>query len=195
MQLIDRAFSEIDRKNCAMAVFMDLLKAFDTLDHITLIKQLHYYGIQDKELERFTDYLNNRWQYVELDNVQSQLLELQVGVLQGSMLGPLLFLIDIKTNQWQPKNFEYVIYADESTLFSATNQQFDIDALHNSVEKVYKWLATNKLYLNLHKPKFMALRVINKNVSNTTHYLSIQNTNMGRVKSFNFSWNSGRRTS
>ena len=122
MQLIDRAFSEIERKNCAIAVFMDLSKAFDTLDHKTLIIQLHYYGIQDKELEWFTDYLNNRWQYVELDNVQSQLLKLQVGVLQGSILGPLLFLIDMNDLPMATKNFEYILYADESINFSATNQ-------------------------------------------------------------------------
>ena len=185
MELIDRALSEIDRKNCAIAVFMDLSKAFDTLDHKILIKKLHYYGVRDKELEWFTNYLNNRWQYVELDNVKSQLLELQTGVPLGSILGPLLFLIYINDLPMATENFEYILYADDSTLFSATDQQFDINALNNSLEEVYNWLATNKLSLNIDKTKCVVLRAINKNVSHIPDYLTIQNTNIGREKSFN----------
>ena len=117
MELIDLAFSEIDRKTCAIAVFMDSSKAFDTLDHKILIKKLHYYGVRDKELEWFTNYLNNRWQCKELDDAQSQLLELQTGVPHGSILGPLLFLIYINDLPMATENFEYVLYADDSTFF------------------------------------------------------------------------------
>ena len=185
MELIDRALSEIDRKNCAIAVFMDLSKAFDTLDYKILIKKLHYYGVRDKDLEWFTNYLNNRWQYVELDNVQSQLLELQTGVPQGTILGPLLFLIYINDLPMATENFEYILYADDSTLFSATDQQFDTNALNNSLEEVYNWLATNELSLNIDKTKCVVMRAINKNVSHIPDYLTIQNTNVGREKSFN----------
>ena len=109
MELIDRALSEIDRKNCAIAVFMDLSKAFDTLDHKILIKKIHYYGVRDKELEWFTNYLNNGWQYVELDNVQSQLLELQTGVPQGSILGPLLLVCDLnRTSNCYGKTWRFL---------------------------------------------------------------------------------------
>ena len=91
----------------------------------------------EKELEWFTNYFNNRWQYVELDNVQSQLLELQTGVPHGSILGPILFLIYINDLPMATENFEYILYADDSTLFNATDQQFDINALNNSLEEVY----------------------------------------------------------
>ena len=138
-----------------------------------------------KKLEWFTNYLNNRWQYVELDNVQSQLLELQRGVPQGSILGPLLCLIYINDLPMATENFEYILYADDSTLFSATDQQFDINALNNSLEEVYNWLATNKLSLNIDKTKCVVMRAINKNVSNIPDYLTIQNTNIGCEKSFN----------
>ena len=69
--------------------------------------------------------------------------------------------------------------------FFATNQQFDIDALNNNLEKVHSWLGTNKLSLDIDEIKLMVMRVINKNVSHIPHYLTIQNTNIGCETSFN----------
>ena len=83
------------------------------------------------------------------------------------------------------EKIEYILYADDSTLFSATDQQFDINALNNSLEEVYNRLATNKLSLNVDKGKCVVMRAINKNVSHIPDYITIQNTKIGREKSFN----------
>ena len=91
LELTDRILQNIDAGNLSLTVFMDLSKAFDTLDHSILFTKLKYHGIQDNDLMWFTSYLTNRQQYVELDGISSDLKPLFTGVPQGSTLGPLLF--------------------------------------------------------------------------------------------------------
>ena len=95
--MIDRATSELDSGNSAVAIFIDLSKAFDTLNHVILIKKLHYYGINNMELSRFSSYLSNRSQYVEIDHVKSNYSFSSIGIPQGSILGP-LFTYKIQPN-------------------------------------------------------------------------------------------------
>ena len=93
MELMDRVISALDDKDLPISIFMDLSKAFDTLDHTTLLHKLKYYGIAGITLNWFNSYLSNRSQYVEIDNVLSTKMVMNTGVPQGSILGPLLFLI------------------------------------------------------------------------------------------------------
>ena len=92
MELTDKVLKDIDDKHITLVIFMDLSKAFDTLDHGILIMKLAHYGINGIPLEWFTSYLTCRTQYVEIDGVSSNILSLSTGVPQGSILGPLLFL-------------------------------------------------------------------------------------------------------
>ena len=91
LELPDRILQDIDARNLSLTVVMDLSKAFGTLDHNILLTKLKYYGIQYNELMRFSSYLTNRQQYVELGGISSNLKPLFTGVPQGSILGPLLF--------------------------------------------------------------------------------------------------------
>ena len=93
LELTDRLLKDIDDKKLSLAVFMDLSKAFDTLNHQILLKKLNYYGITGVARQWFSSYLNGWKQYVELDGISSDLLPLSTGVPQGSNLGSLLFLI------------------------------------------------------------------------------------------------------
>ena len=93
MELTDKVLKDIDEKTISLAIFMDLSKAFDTLDHNILIKKLAHYGINGTPLEWFTSYLTGCSEYVEIDGVSSNVLSLSTGVPKGSILGPLLFLI------------------------------------------------------------------------------------------------------
>ena len=83
----------LDKGKIPIAVYLDLSKAFDTLDHNILLEKLMYYGIKGTELSWFQSYLSNRRQYVHYDDSDSSLLTISTGVPQGSILGPLLFLI------------------------------------------------------------------------------------------------------
>ena len=95
---------------------MDLSKTFDTLDHNLLIKKRAHYGINGTPLEWFTSYLTGRSQYVEIDGVSSNVLSLSTGVPQGSILGPLLFLIYMNDIPYCTKYFNFILYADDTTL-------------------------------------------------------------------------------
>ena len=94
MELTDRTLIDIDNINISLSVFMDLSKAFDTLHHQILLKKQNYYGIEGNALAWFSSYLIGRQHYVELDGASSSLMPLSTGVPQGSILGPLLFLMN-----------------------------------------------------------------------------------------------------
>ena len=95
LELIDRITQDLDQGNMPITIFMDLSKAFDTLNHDILIYKLKAYGLSETALKLMQSYLTNRKQYVEINNTQSTKNDISVGVPQGSILGPLLFIIYI----------------------------------------------------------------------------------------------------
>ena len=152
MELTDKVLLDINEKNISLAIFMDLSKAFDTLDHSILIKKLAHYGVKGTALEWFISYLTGRSQYVEIDGVSSSILTLSTGVPQGSILGPLLFLIYMNDVPYCTKCFNFILYADDTTL----NSRIQIPTMspiniNSDLAKVYDWLAVNKLSLNVKK--------------------------------------------
>ena len=166
---------------------MDLSKAFDTLDHHILLKKLNNYGIEGPALDWFSSYLPGRQQYVELDGVSSSFSQLSTGVPQGSILGPLLFLIYMNDIPNASTFFKYVLYTDDTTLFSTIN--ISAEATHeidNHISKVCDWLAVNKLSLNVKKTKYIVFHAINKNMEGVIPEFSINGIIMERVQSFNF---------
>ena len=99
-----------------ITIFMDLSKAFDTLNHDILIYKLKSYGLSEAALKLMQSYLTNRKQYVEINNTQSTKNEITVGVPQGSILGPLLFIIYINDIIHSSTAFRFIIFADDTTL-------------------------------------------------------------------------------
>ena len=93
IELIDRITQDLDKGKIPISIFLDLSKAFDTLDHVISLQKLNYYGIKSVELKLFQDYLQNRNQYVSYDKTNSDMYRISTGVPQGSILGPLLFII------------------------------------------------------------------------------------------------------
>ncbi len=157
LELIDRVIIEKDKKNTLINVFLDLSKAFDTINHTILLEKLNYYGIDSIALKLMESYMTNRTQYVEIDEVKSDLLNLSTGVPQGSILGPLLFIIYINDIANASKHFDFIIYADDTTLstileiiYRDTNNNTE-EMINTELSNINDWLNINKLTLNTGK--------------------------------------------
>ena len=151
---ITRATSKNFSSYC---IFLDFAKAFDTVNHTILLEKLKYYGVTDKTLDLFHSYLSNREQVVEVNGVQSDKGIIQHGVPQGSILGPLLFLIYINDISKSSSILKFFLFADDTTVFYSAdpNDPNTEKILNTELEKVSCWLAANKLSLNVKKSNFL----------------------------------------
>jgi hypothetical protein len=155
----------MDRGNTPISVFLDLSKAFDCIDHTILIRKLNHYGIRGASLELLRSYLTRRMQFTQFDQVKSDLQPLQIGVPQGSNLGPFLFLIYLNDLSSCSDLFKIVNYADDSTLLSTLNSfSFDEGAINRELDRAQKWFNANRLSVNPVKTKMMIFHPPNKQV-------------------------------
>ena len=183
----------MDKNEVQINIFLDLSKAFDTIDHNILLHKLRFYGLDGSTLLLFEIYLSNRREYVEIDEMQSETLPVKIGVPQGSILGPLLFTIYISDFPQVSNIFNFIMCADDTTLSSTLNQFTDstqhknksVESLINyELGKVIEWLNVNKLSLNKEKSKYMIFHVPRKETQTLT--LKIDNINIEQVDELNF---------
>ena len=139
-----------------MATFFDLKKAFDTVDHSILLKKLSLMGIKDKFLNWILNYLSDRTQLTFVNGVSSNRVEINCGVPQGSILGPLLFLVYINDIEKICDHSKILLFADDTVLY--TSNRDDVVAMKNmqiDVDNLVAWCRKNKLTVNTDKTKFM----------------------------------------
>ena len=106
----------MDTNDIPINVFLDLSKVFDTIDHNILQNKLAYYGLNGSALYLFQSYLKNKKQYTEIEQINSDILPITIGVPQGAVLGSLLCIIYINDFPQASQLFNFVMYADDTTL-------------------------------------------------------------------------------
>lgn len=168
IDLLDYIYREIDSSKVVTSVFLDLSKAFDMVYHQLLLLKLDGYGIRGVANDFFRSYLTERSQYVSVGGAESGLLQVSRGVPQGSVLGPLLFLIymnDISSLQLKAELF---LFADDTVLlFSSDSIENNCDMAEIDLMSVQRYFSANGLNLNADKTKMMHFMTNRKQESNS----------------------------
>ena len=166
VSLTEAIRNTLDNKRLGCGIFIDLQKAFDTVNHRILLSKMEHYGIRGCALEWFKSYLSNRKQYVFVNGSNSNLLPINCGVPQGSALGPLLFLTYINDLPNASKKLTFYLFADDTNIYYESKDLSDLIRIVNKeLRLVKKWLDSNKLSLNIDKTNYIIFHSSSINVS------------------------------
>ena len=159
LDLTDKISRQIDEKKHSLGIFIDLSKAFDTLDHHILIRKLEYLGIRGLALQWFESYLSNRTQFVNINKTASARLFIRCGVPQGSILGPLLFILYINDITNVSTDVYLIMFADDTNIFLHDKDIQHLENKANSeLNKFSDWFKLNKLSINVKKTHYILFR-------------------------------------
>ena len=156
--MTDSWLNAIDKGEMIGVVLVDFRKAFDLVDHNILLNKLKLYGIKEETLHWFKSYLSQRQQQVSISNSQSSFRPISCGVPQGSILGPLLFLLFINDLPLYTSNVSTDMYADDTTLYDVQTSQEAIERnLQIALNELHSWCKNNCMVLNAAKTKVMLI--------------------------------------
>lgn len=146
----------LSKKQIAMLLLIDFSKAFDLVDHDILLEKLHNYGIRGIAHKWFQSYLHNREQFVNISGNHSTQQRLKYGVPQGSILGPLLFIIYINDIPNVSKLVKFILYADDANIIITGDSISEISEIYGELSRALStWVGTNELVLNIKKTNYM----------------------------------------
>jgi hypothetical protein len=174
---------ELEKRKQVDIIFLDLTKAFDSVSHVHLLTKIQRFGINGRTLEWFRSYLSNRMQYTVVNDATSTEIPVLSGVPQGSILGPLLFIIYIND---MPSNVDVrcpiQLYADDSKISSTIDSYHDCYRLQEQLERLVRWSREWRLNFNASKCKIMS---ITRKTLPHRYYYNIEGTPLERVTSMN----------
>ena len=187
LELVNNIYQGFENNEYTIGIFVDLKKAFDTVNHNILLDKLNFYGICGTPLAWLASYLSNRQQYVQVHDHASSYMKIKCGVPQGSVLGPLLFLIYINDLFHSSKYLSFILFADDTSIFY---RHKDIQTLINTVNSelclVSSWFKANKLTLHPDKTKFILFHPSRKKVNLDEIHISINGAPLSRVDNTKF---------
>ena len=163
IEITEKIKESIDNGMYGCGIFIDLKKAFDTVNHNILLTKLEHYGIRGSVLKWFESYLTNRKQYVFYNGISSDIASITCGVPQGSVLGPLLFLIYINDLPNVSNKLSFFLFADDTNIYYESNNLQELEKTVNKELKLLSlWLNLNRLALNVSKTNFVIFRSTKK---------------------------------
>jgi len=164
-QIVKYVSEALNNSEYCIGVFLDLRKAFDVCSHEILLKKLKKMGIQGTAYLWFKNYLEGRSQCVDINGVRSDSLNIDISVIQGSILGPILFLCYINDFYLSTSLFS-VLFADDTTCLARNKNLRDLTIYVNSeLQKIANWFRANKMAVNTSKTKFIVFRTHGKKIN------------------------------
>ena len=188
IKLVDKIVNAANNNEITAGIFLDLSKAFDTIKHDILLDKMAHYGFRGIVLDWFKSYLTNRKQFVEYNIRKSTIRLINSGMPQGSILGPLGFIIYVNDIPNSVPDLSLILFADDTSAFTSHKDLSTLNnIMNNGLSKLNTWFKSNKLSLNLKKTNYMLLGTRNKtNQSKDKFKLSIDDTEVKEVSTFKF---------
>lgn len=184
VNLLRKIFDSLNKKNKTAILMIDIRKAFDCIDHGLLLRKLRAAGVRGKALDLLASYLEDRFQYVEIEGIRSESRRNRRGIPQGSILGPLLFLVFINDIFSLHLFSSLQLFADDATsVFSCLNYQELRIKMKHDLKVLYSWFVDNRLSINIVKTNFMIFNMKNTDTTFDFDRIEFLGSEVSRVYS------------
>ena len=179
-------FNAINYRHLTLATFIDMAKAFDTVNHKILLSKLEALGISGMLLKLLRNYLTNRKQATLANGHTSDLVHIACGIPQGSTVGPLMYIIYMNDVSSSLKNCKYQLYADDTVIYISGDMELTTGKLCADLNTFKNWCDKNKLTLNIKKTKYVTFGLKSQTRKITNHTLKIGNMRIERVHLYKY---------
>ena len=184
-RFIDDIALGLDKGKFTLAVFLDIKKAFDTIDHVILIQKLRHAGCGERLISLLTDYLMDRKQSVLYNGMRSSVRKLETGVPQGSTLGPLLFLLYVNDLSTIFDNTKCMMFADDTVLYQSHLNVHDLYyEVQDSLDRMNSWCAENQITLNRKKCEYVHFNY--RKIMNLDYSLKLGEVTLDKVGQYKY---------